>query len=165
MQQLQLLPDPTYHIDATPTPSMILLRVRRLLTSRVFQVNSAAFDGMDHLVGTPPALEAEAATKLARELRLSNFSLDSEGRQRLARLAKIMEVNPQLVNAALPTEVRALYYQAVHDHVGAFALGLEDLKEPARVPPFEIRTFVPPAHRPPIRAPPEHAAFIASEVR
>lgn len=52
----------------------------------------------------------------------------------------------------------------VHDHVEAFALELDDLRTPARVRPFQIKTFGPPAARPPIRTAPAHASFIRTEV-
>ncbi len=39
----------------------------------------------------------------------------------------------------------------------AFALDMSDLATPAHTPPFEIHTFGPPCHKPPIRLSPPHA--------
>lgn len=61
------------------------------------------------------------------------------------------------MNKQLPPSDRAPYYQAIYDHLDAFALDLQDLRQPADVAPFEIHTFGPPAHRPPIRLSPAHA--------
>lgn len=58
-----------------------------------------------------------------------------------------------------------MYYQVIHDHVGAFALSLDDLREPSRAPPFKIHTFGAPAHRPPIRCAPTHATFMRDEFK
>lgn len=120
---------------------------------------------MDHLADAPPPIDAAAATALARQCHLTNFSTDPSGLARLARMAKVIATNPTIVNPKLPTAAQAAYYQVVHDHVEAFALSLEDLKVPANVRPFHIRTFGPPAARPPIRAAPAHAAFIRNEVQ
>ena len=84
--------------------------MRRLLASRVFHVAAAAFDGMDHLTGTPPPLTAAAATALARRCHLTSFSTDAPGLARLARMARILDTNPELVNTKLPPEAQAAYY-------------------------------------------------------
>ena len=73
------------------------------------------------------------------------------GLRKLGKLAQLVELNPQLVNPLLPPHHRAPCYQAIHDHLDAFALALEDLREPAQVAPFGIHTFGAPVCRPPIR--------------
>lgn len=90
--------------------------------------------------------------------------MDAPGLHRLTRLQQVLAANPDLINPQLTPTQHAAYCQVFHDHVGAFALDMADLATPARVMPFEIKTFGPPAARPPICAPPTHARFIAKEV-
>lgn len=72
-------------------------------------------------------------------------------------------MNPIIVNPKLAAATAALYYQVIHDHLEAFALTLEDLREPAKVEPFSINTFGPPCSKQPIRLPPAHAKFVRDE--
>ena len=46
-----------------------------------------------------------------------------------------------------------------------FGLTLADLQKPANTPPFEIHTFGPPAHKPPIRCSPTHAQYMRDEYK
>ena len=110
MQQLALLSDPHIQVDATPPPHVVLARVERYLGQKVFQVHAAAFDGMEHLAGAPAPLTAQQAAKVAAATGLHAFTTDEEGTRKLARLAKIMEANPQLVAAKLAPEDAAKYY-------------------------------------------------------
>ena len=119
---------------------------------------------MDHLTDAPPPLSTSAGLALAAKLHVAPTPTAPADFHCLAKLAKVLEANPHLVNPELPTKDATAYYQTVYDHLGAFALTLEDLQEPARVTPFQINTFGPPASRPPIRTPPAHAAFITKEI-
>jgi hypothetical protein len=76
----------------------------------------------------------------------------------------VLKENPDLVNTKLAREDAAHYYQVVHDHVEVFALDLGDLEKPADTPPFQIRTFGPPAYKQPIRCSPTHAQHMREEV-
>ena len=161
---LDFLPGSFRHVDATPNPTLVSKRVLALLDKKVFEAAAAAFDGMDHL-GTPAApLTATNAATFASALPLPTFSTDAAGLVKLEKLARIVALNPAIVNPDLPPHHRAPYYQAIHDHLDAFALDLEDLRHPATVAPFEIHTFGPPAARPPIRASPAHAKFMRDEI-
>ncbi len=75
-------------------------------------------------------------------------------------MANVMAANPKLVNSDLAPSDRALYYQVVHDYIQIFALGLTDIAQPAKTPPFQIETFGPPAHKPPIRCSLPHAKVL-----
>ena len=125
----------------------------------------AAFEGMDHLAAPTPNLSQQEAHAFAAKLPLREYTTDPVGLAKLARLATIHTLNPNLVNPKLPPDDKAPYFQAVYNHVEAFATCLSDLAEPAHVRPFEIHTFGPPACRPPIRASPVHAAFIRKEIQ
>ena len=102
---------------------------------------------MGHLQSNATLSTTAAATTFARALMLSSYTTDAEGMRRLNRLAKVMEVNPHIVNPKLTPAERAPYFEVLYNHVDAFALGLEDLREPALVQPFEIHTFGAPAYR------------------
>ena len=119
---------------------------------------------MEHLATPPPTLALTDAHVFANNLPLPTYDHSAEGLPKLARLAAVCAQNPQLVNPALPPATQGLYYQAVYDHIHAFATSLANLATPAHVRPFQIHTFGPPACRPPIRASPAHAAFIRQEV-
>ncbi len=164
MRSLDFLPSPTRHFDATPSPSIVCARVRKVLDTRVFDVAQTAFDGLDHLSSTPQVMTPSQATTLAAALPLPTFSTDPTGLQKLNKLARILQLNPDIVNKKLPPHHRAPYFQALHDHLAAFALDLEDLHTPADVTPFTITTFGPPVSRPPIRTSPAHTTFVRSEI-
>ena len=79
-------------------------------------------------------------------------------------MANILEANPSIVNLALGEADKAPYYQVIHDHVGAFGLDMGDLAKPAHTPPFEIHTFGPASHKPPIRLSPPHAKVMNDQL-
>ena len=83
----------------------------------------------------------------------------------MGRLAAVLKENPAIVNPSLGAGDAAHYYQAIHDHVDVFGLTMADLREPAHSPPFEIHTFGPPAHKPPIRCSPTHAQYMRDECK
>jgi hypothetical protein len=132
-------------------------RLTILLNTKVFRVESAEVEGMQHLLNSNPSHTADECTTLAAKLQLSSFATDPPGLARLARLANIISAHPDIVNQQLSRSDQAHYFQAIHDHVGAFALDMQDLATPAHTPPFEIHTFGPPSHKPPIRLSPPHA--------
>ena len=157
MAALQYLPQPCIFVDAGVPPIKVADRVSNILNTRVFRVESAELDGMQHLLSTNPSRTQQECTTLATKLGLRKYSTCTEGLKRLARVANILEANPSIVNLALREADRAPYYQVIHDHVGAFGLDMGDLAAPAHTPPFEIHTFGPPCHKPPIRLSPPHA--------
>ena len=163
MQALALHMDPCFHLDATPAVPQVVARVERLLAQRIFHVQTA-FDGLEHLSSAAHPLGPSAATTFARGLGLATWATDAVGLGRLERLARVAQLNPAIVNPALPAGVRALYWQVLHDRVGAFALDLADLREPARTAPCTITTFGPPAARPPMRLSPAHSEFVDQEL-
>ena len=111
MQHLALLADPCYQVDASPAVPLVLQRVRRLLSTKVFHANEAAFEGMDHLAGTPPSLTITAAEAVAKRHHLQTFSTTTPaGLRRLERFAAITAANADLVNPALPTADQGRYY-------------------------------------------------------
>ena len=73
MQQLQLHMDPCLHVDATCEPPLVATRLQRLLSSRVFHVQDAAFEGMEHLITDPPPLTAATALAFTSALPLLEF--------------------------------------------------------------------------------------------
>ena len=151
---LQLLAGTTLHVDATCSPPLLCAKVTRLLHSRVFKVLAAEFEGMEHLHSSCRVFSHASAMLFANALPLPTFTTDAVGLGKLGKLAQLVELNPQLVNPLLPPHHRAPYYQAVYDHLDAFALSLANLKVPAKVAPFEIHTFGAPVCRPPIRCSP-----------
>lgn len=96
---------------------------------------------MEHLGGILNSTKEECAA-LAKELHLATFDATSAaGVERLQRLATIRKANPNIVCKDLTPQEQGLYYQAIHDHVGAVALTLDDLKEPSKAPPFSYQYF------------------------
>jgi hypothetical protein len=73
MQQLYLHPEPCCFVDATPAPPTVARRVSAVLEKKVFKVESAAFEGMEHLQQDSPPLDTAAATELAAEKGLKGF--------------------------------------------------------------------------------------------
>ena len=89
MQYLQLHMEPCFHVDATCEPPTLALRVLRLLAHRVFHVQAAAFEGMDHLGTSPAALPLHAAHAFAAALPLPQYDAAASGLPKLQRLAHI----------------------------------------------------------------------------
>jgi hypothetical protein len=75
--------------------------VHSLLSKRAFHVDVGNFEGMNFSDGEAPQLTIANGTALARELLLSNYSLDATGLQKLHRLKEIMDFHPTIVNPAL----------------------------------------------------------------
>jgi hypothetical protein len=101
MQQLQLHPSATYHVDATAVPHQLYKRVHGLLSKRAFHVDAGNFEGMNFADTTAPSLTVEKGAALAKELHLHDFLLDAPGLQRLHRLQEIIDFHPTIVNPEL----------------------------------------------------------------
>jgi hypothetical protein len=101
MQQLQLHPSATFHVDATAAPHQLCKRVHSLLSKRAFHVDVGNFEGMNFSDGKAPQLTKEKGAALARALLLHTYSLDATGLRRLHRLKEIMDFHPTIVNPAL----------------------------------------------------------------
>lgn len=163
MRSLDFQSGPYRHVDATASPQAIVRHVSKLLETKVFHAQTA-FDGMEHLGSDEKSMTPDEATAFAQALPLFGFSTDAEGLARLNKLARVVSLNPDVVNRELPPAARAPYYQALHDHIEAVALDVADLAQPADVAPFEINTFGPPVSRPPIRVSPAHSKFMRDEL-
>ena len=176
MAALQFLPQPCLYVDASVGPVQVAQRVTLILNTKVFksetchatphceQANQAEVEGMQHLLVPNPDHPAAECKAMADQLLLHNYTTDQAGRRRLGRLANIIAAHPDIVNQQLTPQDRAPYFQAIHDHVGAFALDMGDLATPAHTPPFEIHTFGPPCHKPPIRLSPPHAKVLREQL-
>ena len=66
-------------------------------------------------------------------------------------------MHPEVINPKLAPQDRAHYFQAIHDHVSAFALDIGNLTSPAY-------SFGPPCHKPPIRLSPPHAKVMGEQL-
>ena len=165
MAALQFLPQPCLYVDATVGSAHVAQRVATILTTRVFKVESAELEGMQHLLTSNPPCSQTECTTLATQLGLTKYSTCTEGIQRLTRVANILKANPEIVNPQLAAVDKAPYYQVIHDHVGAFALDMGDLATPAHTSPFEIHTFGSPCHKPPIRLSPPHAKVMREQLQ
>ena len=53
----------------------------------------------------------------------------------------VITLNPNMVNASLDFDTRALYYQVLFEQQNVLATSMADLAEPARVEPCVIRTI------------------------
>ena len=85
MQQLQLHPSATFHVDATVAPHQLCKHVPNLLSKRAFYVDAGNFEGMNFSDGMAPSLTVKEGAALATKLLLRDFSLDVTGLQRLHR--------------------------------------------------------------------------------
>jgi hypothetical protein len=65
MQQLQLHPSPTFHVDASPSPEALTRRVHALLSKRAFHVQAGNFEGMNFLEKLGPQLSVAQGNALA----------------------------------------------------------------------------------------------------
>lgn len=82
---------------------------------------------MEQLNSNPAPLTLTSAHAFAAALPLPAFDTSQGGLPKLQRLARICQVNPDVVNQQLPPHHHAPYYQALYDHLDAFALDLEEL--------------------------------------
>ena len=105
-------------------------------------------------------LEAEA---LAKKLNLKQYSITGDGLNRLHRLAEVVNFHPDIVNKKLTAAEQGLYFQVLHDHLGAVAITLGDIVGEKDVEPFQVHTFGDPCYKPPIRLSPAHAKFVRDE--
>ncbi len=163
-------------MDASVGPVQVAQRVTLILNTKVFKCEAAhtapvceqtiraEVEGMQHLLTPNPTHPEAECQAMADQLLLHSYTTDHEGRRRLGRLANIIAAHPDVVNQKLSPQDRAHYFQAIHDHVGAFALDMGDLTTPAHTPPFEIHTFGPPCHKPPIRLSPPHAKVMREQL-
>ena len=110
MRALDFLPSPTRHFDATPPPAAVCTRVRTILETRVFDVAQTAFDGLDHLCSTPQVMTPSQATTFTAALPLPTYSTNPQGLATLNRLARILQLNPDIVNKSLAPHHRAPYF-------------------------------------------------------
>ena len=101
MQQLQLHPSATVHVDATATPHQLCKRVHNLLLKQAFHVDAGNFEGIKFSGRMAPSLMAKEGAALANKLLLLKFSLDATGLQRLHRLQEIIDFHPTIVNPEL----------------------------------------------------------------
>jgi hypothetical protein len=101
MQQLQLHPSATFHVDATAAPHQLCKRVHSLLSKRAFHVDAGNFEGMNFSDGKAPQLTVDKGTALAQALLLQDYSLDATGLRKLHRLQEIIDFHPTIVNPAL----------------------------------------------------------------
>ena len=166
MQQLQLHPSATFHVDATAAPPQLCKRVHSLLSKRAFHVDVGNFEGMNFIPNDDSKASSftvkEGAT-LAKTLLLRDFSLDVTGLHKLQRLKEILDFHPSIVNPSLSPLDQSYYFQTLHDCLDAIAIVLEDITGDKDVEPFVVETFGEPAHRPPIRLPPAHRKFVREE--
>ena len=102
--------DPCFHVDATCEPPALATRILRLLANKVFHVQAAAFEGMEHLNSEQPPLTLATAASFAAALPLPHFDSSPTGLPKLHRLARICQVNPDVVNKLLPPKHRAPYF-------------------------------------------------------
>ena len=79
MRALEFLPTPLRHFDATPSPAVICTRVKHVLHTKVFEVASTAFDGLEFLCSTPQVMTPSQATTLAAALPLPTYATTPEG--------------------------------------------------------------------------------------
>lgn len=56
MQQLQLHPASTFHVDATGAPHTLCKRLHSLLSKRAFHVDAGNFEGMNFLDNVTPTM-------------------------------------------------------------------------------------------------------------
>ena len=110
MQQLQLHPAPTFHVDATPSIPALTKRVHTLLSSRAFHVQAGNFEGMNYLEKLGSVLQPQEAEALAKKLCLQKYSTKGEGLNRLHRLAEVVNFHPDIVNKKLTREQQGLYF-------------------------------------------------------
>ncbi len=110
MQQLQLHPSATFHVDATAVPHQLCKRVHSLLSKRAFHVDAGNFEGMNFSDGKAPQSTVEQGTSLARELLLHDYSSDATGLQKLHRLKEILDFHPTIVNTALSPLDKSYYF-------------------------------------------------------
>lgn len=88
-------------MDASTTPPEVARRVLTILDSKVFRVDQATMEGLDHLLTPNPLKSPEECQRLAKRVGLTSYTLDSAGITKLSRLANILEANPKLVNPDL----------------------------------------------------------------
>jgi hypothetical protein len=110
MQQLQLHPSATFHVDATAEPRHLCRRVHGLLSKRAFHVDTGNFEGMNFSDGMAPKLTTAQGATLATELLLQDYSLDARGLQRLHRLKEIIDFHPTIVNPDLSPQDKSYYF-------------------------------------------------------
>jgi hypothetical protein len=94
---------------------------------------------------------------------LRQYSSTGEGLKKLHRLAEIINFHKDIVNMKLSRKVRGLYYQVLHDNLGAIAILLSDIVGEKDIDPFEVHTFGDPCYKAPIRLSPAHAKFVRDE--
>ena len=101
MQQLQLHPSATFHVDATGSPAQLSKRVHALLSKRAFHVDTGHFEGMNFHNTAIPQMTASEGADFAASLLLREFTLDPPGLTKLQRLKEIIAFHPTIVNPAL----------------------------------------------------------------
>ena len=84
--------------------------MHNLLSKRAFHVDAGNFEEMNFSDGMAPQLTAAAGASMAKELLLREFSLDTQGLQRLHRLQEIIDFHPTIVNPALSAQDKSHYY-------------------------------------------------------
>ena len=67
---------------------------------------------------------------------MKKYSTTGEGLNRLHRLAEVVNFHPDIVNKKLTREEQGLYFQVLHDHLGAVAITLGDIVGDKDVEPF-----------------------------
>jgi len=110
MQQLQLHPSATFHVDATPAPEQLCRRVHSLLSKRAFHVDTGNFEGMNFAGGQSPLLAATEGNAFAQKLKLQHYSLDASGLKRLHRMKTIIDFHPTIVNSTLTPADQSHYF-------------------------------------------------------
>jgi hypothetical protein len=110
MSALQFLPQPCIFVDATVDAVAVAQRVTTVLNTKVFRAEKAEIEGMGHLLAANPSHSREECGALAAQLHLARYDLGPEGQSRLARLANIIEANPDIVNQALQPKERGHYF-------------------------------------------------------
>ena len=118
---------------------------------------------MNYLEKLGNVLQPTEAQQFAKRLHLQQYSITGEGLNRLHRLAEVVNFHPDIVNKKLTREEQGLYFQVLHDHLGAVAITLGDIVGEKDVEPFHVHTFGDPCYKPPIRLSPAHAKFVRDE--
>lgn len=101
ISHLALLHRPAFFVDASTTPPEVARRVLTILDSKVFRVDQATMEGLDHLLTPNPLKSVDECELLAKRIGLKSYTLDSDGIAKLSRLANVLEANPKLVNPEL----------------------------------------------------------------
>lgn len=76
MTHLNLLPRPCFYVDASVTPPLVAKRCLAVLDQKVFRVDSATLDGLEHFTKPNPSRTVAECETFAKHVQLKDFALD-----------------------------------------------------------------------------------------